>query len=108
MTQEDLITKSVQLDHETILNSQQLRTAILRGFYKVNQCDIAEIIKVDESTLSRFLKDGSGKLSMEQITTMLSCINLKLVEREGGETITIPVEEYDALKVFAKKGLGNY
>lgn len=93
-----------QLSHDLIVNSQQIKTAVLRGLGNVNQGDVAKLLSIDDSQLSRF-KEGVTKFSFDQLCTLLSAINLTTVEKEGGETVTISRDEYRAMRFFAKRGI---
>lgn len=59
--------------------------------------------KVSEDSVQRYFSSGSG-IPIEKLGAFLDALNLKVADKNA---ITVEPKEYDALKLFAVKGLGQ-
>lgn len=82
---------------------------LLRAIADVTQKHVGEAINHDASFVSRFLKGEKGppppqKISLEELLGILESTGLKLVPAADDE-VCISRQEYESLKLFARKGL---
>ena len=65
--------------------------------------EVAEAIGHAESYISR-LKSGEAAIKLSELQPFFEAIGLKLMACDG-ESVTIPKEKYDALRLLAKEAL---
>ncbi|HEY4530941.1 MAG TPA: CII family transcriptional regulator [Luteimonas sp.] len=83
--------------------SRQVEAAILRALADKGQSKVAEATGISETKISRFKSDGG--LSLHEIAGLLSGLGLAIIDTGNTEVATIPREEFDALRVLARRAL---
>lgn len=78
------------------------QSSLLRKIAHIGQRALCESMNKDKSNMSRVVSDEQG-MRVSEFCEMLAACGLKVVEY-APETMTIPVEEYEALIVMANKG----
>lgn len=82
-----------------------LESTLLRRVNSTKQKVVAEAIGVSISTMNGIYAGRVG-VTLARIGPLLETLGLRVVDAgDGGETVTVPAEEYHALKTLARKGL---
>lgn len=76
---------------------------LLQRVAEVGQRSLVDALQRDPSYVSRFFSGKSG-LHINELEHVFSTLGLRVIQCEG-ETVTLDKEEYEALRVLAKKGI---
>ena len=85
---------------KTTNNTESL---MLRRVAEVTQVKVANTLGRDSSYVSRFFA-RTGGLHIDELEDVFSTLGLKLIQCEE-DTVTLPKEQYEALRILAKKGI---
>ncbi len=82
---------------------RQIESAILRALADQGQATAAQATGISESKLSRFKSDGG--LSLQEVSNLLTSLGLAVIDTASKEVVTIPREEFEALRVLSRRAL---
>lgn len=83
--------------------TRQVESAILRALAEQGQSTVAQATGISETKLSRFKSDGG--LSLQEVSHLLTTLSLAVIDTGSTEVVTIPRDEFDALKVLSRRAL---
>lgn len=84
-------------------STQQVESAILRALAEHGQSAVAQATGISETKLSRF--KGEGGLSLQEVSSLITALDLGVIDTGSREVVTIPREEFDALRVLSRRAL---
>lgn len=84
--------------------ARNIETMILRALAERTQSAVAESADVSATRLSRW-KSGEGGMDLREVAAILGALGLQLVATGHSEAVTIPREDYDALRTLARRAL---
>ena len=86
-----------------IADTRNTEALILRRLATVKNQVVGEAIGHDDSHVSRIAANERG-IRLRELDAFLKTLGLRLIECDG-ETATLPRDELEALKLFARKAL---
>lgn len=87
-------------------SARKIESVILRSLSDRNQSETAAAVGISGVKLSRWTRANTGEgggLHLPEISTLLAALDLCLLESSQGEMVTIPRDEYDALRTLARR-----
>jgi len=88
-----------------IADTRNTEALILRRLATVKNQAVGEAIGHDDSHVSRIAANERG-LRLRELEAFFKALGLRVIECDGA-TVTLPADEFDALKLFARKALEN-
>jgi len=88
-----------------IADTRNTEALILRRLATVKNQVVGEAIGHDDSHVSRIAANERG-IRLRELEAFFKALGLRVIECDGA-TVTLPADELDALKLFARKGLSQ-
>jgi len=88
-----------------IADTRNTEALILRRLATVKNQAVGDAIGHDDSHVSRIAANERG-LRLRELEAFFKALGLRVIECDGA-TVTLPANELDALKLFARKALEN-
>jgi hypothetical protein len=87
-------------------NARKIESAVLRALAERTQRNAAEAAGLSESRVSRFKGEGAdGGLHLPEVAALLAALGLCVIDGDAKELATLPRDEYEALRVLARRAL---
>ncbi len=92
--------------HSTDEISRNVASTVLRALSGVKGSELASLLDKSEATISR-VTQGTACLTLEEWAKVIAAAGLEVVARaNNGSLATIDREELNALRLFARRGIG--
>lgn len=77
---------------------------MLQRIAMASQAEISRQTGIEKTSVHRIVCGERGVL-LDEMQAFLGALNLAVIEADGGDTVTVPAAEYQALLTLARKAL---
>lgn len=77
---------------------------LLRRIAAVTQAEVSRVAGIEKTAVHRIFTGDRG-VTLAELERFVNALGLALVEADGGDVVSVPKSEFEAMRVLALKGL---